>query len=121
MRLPITWHTKGGGPIFLGGAVRYFTDRATKRTPEEGDTSPGVLFSSGYIAGGSVAAILVIFLSLIPRFEATVNLGGSLPMWWRDSSLPATVSIGLLVAVLAFFGMQRSSRPLVRTTDDEKT
>ena len=44
-------------PIFLGGAVRYFTDRVTRRTPQEGDTSPGVLFSSGYIAGGSVAAV----------------------------------------------------------------
>src|SRR4029077_13981276 len=35
-------------PIFIGGAVRYLADRVTRRAPEEGDTSPGVLFSSGY-------------------------------------------------------------------------
>jgi uncharacterized oligopeptide transporter (OPT) family protein len=106
-------------PIFLGGAVRYFTDRATKRTPEEGDTSPGVLFSSGYIAGGSVAAILIIFVSLIPDATGTMDLSQWLPTWWNESSLPATVSISVLVAVLAWFGMQKTSRPLVRSTEDE--
>jgi hypothetical protein len=105
-------------PIFLGGAVRYAADRATRRSPEEGDTSPGVLFSSGYIAGGSVAAILIIFVSLIPDAAANMDLSKSLPTSWNDSSLPATVSIAVLVAVLAYFGVQKASRPLVRSENE---
>jgi putative OPT family oligopeptide transporter len=98
-------------PIFLGGAVRYLADRAARRTPEEGDTSPGVLFSSGYIAGGSVAAILIIFLSLVERVDKSLGAFSSLlPEWWSTSSLPAALSVVFLVAVLVYVGMQKSSR-----------
>lgn len=100
-------------PIFLGGTVRYFADRVTRRTPAEGDTSPGVLFSSGYIAGGSVAAILIIFLSLVPGADKFLNVGGRLPEWWTASSLPATLSIVFLVAVLGYTGLQKTSKKTV--------
>jgi putative OPT family oligopeptide transporter len=61
-------------PIFFGGLVRYFVDRARAKqlahkqlTPEqlaaEGDKSPGVLMASGYIAGGAIAGILIAFLA----------------------------------------------------------
>lgn len=44
-------------PIFAGGVLRWLVDKVRNR-PEEGDSSPGVLLSSGYIAGGSIAALL---------------------------------------------------------------
>ena len=55
-------------PIFIGGVVRWLVDRAIRHkhrhsqlTEEqlvaEGDKSPGVLMSSGYIAGGAIAGI----------------------------------------------------------------
>ncbi|MGH9362059.1 MAG: OPT family oligopeptide transporter, partial [Thermoanaerobaculia bacterium] len=44
--------------IFLGGLVRRWVDRRAKLTPEEAESSPGVLFSSGLIAGGAIAGIL---------------------------------------------------------------
>jgi hypothetical protein len=40
-----------------------------------------VLFSSGYIAGGSVAAILIIFLSLAPGAAPFLEVGRRLPEW----------------------------------------
>jgi putative OPT family oligopeptide transporter len=105
-------------PVFLGGAVRYFADRATRRTSEEGDTSPGVLFSSGYIAGGSVAAILIIFATLIPGASEFLDVGRHLDKSWNDSSLPAAASILVLVVVLGYMGLQSATKPAARETED---
>ncbi len=58
-------------PIFVGGMVRYLADKPWKRRTEEekrraeleSETSPGSLLSTGYIAGGAIAGVLVAFLS----------------------------------------------------------
>ena len=44
-------------PIFAGGLVRWFVERKTG-VAEESEVSAGTLFSSGLIAGGSLAGIL---------------------------------------------------------------
>ena len=44
-------------PIFVGGIVRWFVERKTG-VAQESEISPGTLFSSGLIAGGSLAGIL---------------------------------------------------------------
>jgi putative OPT family oligopeptide transporter len=63
-------------PIFVGGLIRYLADRAGRksngRVPSEAESEmgPGVLLSTGYIAGGAIGAVLVTFLSFsdeIPR------------------------------------------------------
>jgi putative OPT family oligopeptide transporter len=67
-------------PIFVGGVVRYVADRWGRRDPEhpiteaESDSSPGVLLSTGYIAGGTIAGVLIAFLSFgetVPRLLST--------------------------------------------------
>ncbi|MFO0917237.1 MAG: oligopeptide transporter, OPT family [Planctomycetaceae bacterium] len=105
-------------PVFLGGVVRYLADRVTRRTEDEGDSSPGVLFSSGYIAGGSVAAILWIFLSLIPGVDQTMNFGSRLPTAWTGSDIPAVISIVFLIAALAWFGLQKSQKSSITRPHD---
>ena len=56
-------------PIFVGGLVRYLADRAGRkpggRAPSEAESEmgPGVLLSTGYIAGGSIGAVLIAFLA----------------------------------------------------------
>jgi uncharacterized oligopeptide transporter (OPT) family protein len=61
-------------PILIGGAVRYFVDRARRKelaahklTEEqlaaEADKSAGVLLASGYIAGGAIAGIIIAFMA----------------------------------------------------------
>ncbi|MBK7585723.1 MAG: oligopeptide transporter, OPT family [Myxococcales bacterium] len=68
--LPISSST----PILAGGLVRYLADRqiqkrfAGKNLTEEQltaetDKSPGVLLSSGYIAGGAIAGIVIAFVA----------------------------------------------------------
>jgi putative OPT family oligopeptide transporter len=48
-------------PIFIGGLVRWWVERKTGET-QESDLSAGTLFSSGLIAGGSLAGILFAIL-----------------------------------------------------------
>jgi len=70
-------------PIFIGGMVRWLTDRYVRRKYRgmnltedqlvaEGDKSPGVLMASGYIAGGAIAGILIAFMAGVP-FMANFN------------------------------------------------
>jgi putative OPT family oligopeptide transporter len=61
-------------PIFVGGLIRWMVDRkqraalkdsnlSEERLAAESDKSPGVLLSSGYIAGGAIAGIVIAFLA----------------------------------------------------------
>src|SRR5687768_12632404 len=70
-------------PIFVGGLVRWYVERKTGAA-EESDISSGTLFSSGLIAGGSLAGILYAVLfgrGLIPAADdsgALAPLGAAL-------------------------------------------
>jgi putative OPT family oligopeptide transporter len=61
-------------PLFVGGLIRWLVDFWKRRQLRnsglseeqlvaEGDKSPGVLLSSGYIAGGAIAGIVIAFLA----------------------------------------------------------
>lgn len=72
--LPLSTST----PIFAGGLVRYISDKWGQSSSAgqparetDSDTSAGVLLSTGYIAGGAIAGVLIAFLNLsddIPKF-----------------------------------------------------
>src|SRR5207248_6529440 len=68
-------------PIFIGGLVRWLTDRwrGVSASEAETETSPGVLLASGYIAGGTLCGLLYGFLVM----AASVELFG-LPSDLRD-------------------------------------
>src|ERR1043166_1048311 len=64
-------------PIFAGGIVRWFVERKTGHA-EESEVGSGTLFSSGLIAGGSLAGILYAILfgrHLIGAADDTETLG----------------------------------------------
>ena len=54
-------------PIFVGGLLRWLTDRwrGESASEAETETSPGVLLSSGYIAGGTLCGLLIGFLVML--------------------------------------------------------
>jgi putative OPT family oligopeptide transporter len=67
-------------PIFIGGLMRYFADRAGRPagspapSDAESDLGHGSLLATGYVAGGAIGAVLVTFLSFsneIPRQLST--------------------------------------------------
>lgn len=92
-------------PIFLGGLIRYWADRrrAGARKQQglaaesdlEAESSPGVLMSSGLIAGGAIAGIALALLALVPEVQAAMNLGEA--GWELDDGLSLVPFVVLMV------------------------
>jgi hypothetical protein len=61
--LPIS----ASAPIFVGGVVRHLVERkrGKTQTDAESETGSGVLFSSGLIAGGAIAGILLALTQIM--------------------------------------------------------
>ncbi len=73
MYLPLSATT----PIFVGGMLRWLADRLRGRSASEAETetSPGVLLSSGYIAGGTLCGLVIAFFVFLPdSFNQTLDL-----------------------------------------------
>ncbi|MGC4029513.1 MAG: oligopeptide transporter, OPT family [Steroidobacteraceae bacterium] len=125
--LPISTTT----PIFVGGLIRWFMDLRMRRDPDMAklseveftaitDRAPGVLFASGYIAGGAIAGILIAFLAgFVGNFDAALQRWATAhnPFFagpWSDllSLLPFAVLVLLLwlVARGSWLGGGRDSR-----------
>jgi uncharacterized oligopeptide transporter (OPT) family protein len=92
-------------PIFVGGVMRWLVDTMRNR-PEEGDSSPGVLLSSGYIAGGSLAALLGAAIEFTPSIKEALNLSPKLFGHAEpESDLHVTVAFGVLCLILIAIGV----------------
>jgi putative OPT family oligopeptide transporter len=92
-------------PIFIGGMVRKLTDKLRNR-PDEGDSSPGVLLSSGYIAGGSLAALVAAALEFTPGLKASLNLSHMLFNTEEpESDLNVVIAFAVLAVVLIVVGI----------------
>jgi putative OPT family oligopeptide transporter len=86
-------------PIFVGGIVRWWVERKTGHH-DESEISSGTLFSSGLIAGGSLAGILYAGLfgnNLLP--EADGDTTGLIP--FLHEGTVGTIAGVLLFAALA--------------------
>jgi hypothetical protein len=92
----------------------------------EDDSSPAVLLSSGYIAGGAIAAVMISFMNFRPWIldkidfaakpvaEGLTNkswFAGLLPEWWFESTAPALVAFGVLCLVLLVVGASKRGSP----------
>ena len=107
-------------PIFAGGLVRWLVDKWRGNPSAEDDSSPAILLSSGYIAGGAIAAVLISFLNFAPEWLAAVDfsatpdvaptrrnlVAGLLPSWWFATSWPAMAAFSLLALILWFVGVR---------------
>jgi putative OPT family oligopeptide transporter len=86
-------------PIFAGGLVRAWVERKTGKT-EESEVGSGTLFSSGLIAGGSLAGILYAILfgnGIVPEADSGAN-HGLLPVLHDGTG-------GLIAGGLLFFAL----------------
>ncbi len=92
-------------PIFIGGLVRYAVDRIRGSQADDSETSPGILLSSGYIAGGSIAGVLIAFMTFAPSLVTWIDQTGRLGEAWKASQWPSIAAFGLLMLVMAMAGL----------------
>lgn len=73
--LPISAST----PIFIGGMIRWLVDKRSKKLSDaESESSPGVLLSSGLIAGGALAGMaLAIIAGASEELSKKLNLAAA--------------------------------------------
>jgi putative OPT family oligopeptide transporter len=96
-------------PIFLGGLTRWIVDKITKKSASESEMSPGVLLSSGYIAGGAIGGIVIALFALAPKIFEPLRIGEN---WtWTQENWPSLVAFGVLILLLMLVGMEKLLRP----------
>jgi putative OPT family oligopeptide transporter len=59
--------------MFAGGIVRWMVEASSKESKEEGEASPGALYSSGLIAAGGVFGLLGIVINLLQDPEISTH------------------------------------------------
>jgi putative OPT family oligopeptide transporter len=120
--------------IFLGGLLRWGVDsyqarvsqasiaaagddpearaRAEIEAIRKSETSPGVLLASGYVAGGSLAGVVVAFLEFAPAFKNKLDLSKMVePLGTVTNEMIAVGVFALLIAFAALVGMGKLFPP----------
>jgi hypothetical protein len=92
-------------PIFCGGVVRYFVDRAAQRAGESEDSeiSSGSLFASGLIAAGGIAGLIGVALK---AWEATYAQNRDIlnvPHTFLDHDWVSVLAFAALAYALYYF------------------
>jgi uncharacterized oligopeptide transporter (OPT) family protein len=90
-------------PIFLGGLIRWFVDRraraqAAGQSATESETSPGVLASSGLIAGGAIAGIVLALFSIREDWAAKLDFSALWPAFTGSEG----VALAFFLALAGF-------------------
>jgi uncharacterized oligopeptide transporter (OPT) family protein len=85
-------------PIFVGGLVRYWVERKTG-VAGESELSTGMLYSSGLIAGGSLAGILFAVLVGTETIGPLQAIGNAVPFLHGEDA------IGQIAGTLLFFAL----------------
>lgn len=97
-------------PIMLGGMVRWLTDRATGSPKDQSiaqeESSPGILLSSGLIAGGALCGILLALTSLNKSVSDKINFSGAVGHL-AESDAFALIMLLLLAVLLWAVGAKK--------------
>jgi putative OPT family oligopeptide transporter len=116
MYLPLS----ASSPIFVGGMLRWLSDRLRGKSATEVDTetSPGVLLSSGYIAGGTLCGLIIAFFVFLPKnFNDALDLSRYVAD--IDPKITALVMFLILAAILLWIGTRRTTPEKDNLTTDE--
>jgi putative OPT family oligopeptide transporter len=96
-------------PIFCGGMVRWWVERKSGAT-QDSEISSGTLFSSGLIAGGSIAGILFAILVGTGTIAPFQSIGAAFPYFAADGPVGELASTALFFAmavIVARFAMRK--------------
>ncbi|MBI3939249.1 MAG: oligopeptide transporter, OPT family [Acidobacteria bacterium] len=91
--------------IFVGGIVKWWASRATKTREGESELTPGMLYSTGLVAGGSLAGVAIAILAGVREggFARLLNLGAAVGLEQKlgaAADLIALVAFGALALLL---------------------
>jgi putative OPT family oligopeptide transporter len=100
--LPLSTST----PIMVGGIVRFISGKTARRklSAAEAESGPGVLFSSGLIAGASVIGTILAFLQLSEptrNFLNAVNVSSRIPGFATSDLVSLLLFCGLAAILWA--------------------
>jgi putative OPT family oligopeptide transporter len=100
--LPLSTST----PIMVGGIVRFIAEKTARRklSAAEVESGPGVLFSSGLIAGASVIGTILAFLQLSEptrNFLNAVNVSSRIPGFATSDLVSLLLFCGLAAILWA--------------------
>jgi uncharacterized oligopeptide transporter (OPT) family protein len=112
-------------PILVGGFVRWLADAQIGRRfagqnltadelEAEGNKSPGVLLSSGYIAGGAIAGILIAFVAgVMSDLQSKIDDWAKAhnPMFEGPNADALSMIPFVLLSVLLYFIAVRVEKP----------
>lgn len=98
-------------PIFAGGIVRWIVDKWLRHGQPESEMSPGVLMSSGLIAGGTITGVIAQAIQLKWNIAEAGKWLGSL----AESDTFALLPFVLLAVFLALVGGEKLLRSGSRT------
>jgi putative OPT family oligopeptide transporter len=96
-------------PIFVGGLLRWVTDRwrGVSASEAETETSPGVLLSSGYIAGGTLCGLLLGFV-FMPLGPTALSITPAEYLQTDAAKVLALVMFAVLGAVMLWVGSRKT-------------
>jgi putative OPT family oligopeptide transporter len=120
-------------PIFAGGILRWAIDsyqarksaadihaagddpearaRAEIEAIRKSETSPGVLLASGYIAGGSLAGVVVAFLEFAPTFKNAIDMEQKIAPFGHVNDVIAVGVFAVLIGFAAVVGAGKLFKP----------
>ena len=85
--------------MFMGGLLRWFVDRKTgvrEGMDASSDSGPGVLFSSGLIAGGAITGVLLTAFA-VKGWDAAFNLEKTIGAFGTSALVAIVVFLGFLL------------------------
>jgi hypothetical protein len=89
--------------IFAGGLVRALVGRGAKRSLAEEESGPGILYSSGLIAGGTITGLLLTIPQSIGR-DDLFSVVRYFPAWLEENRVTALLMFCFLSATLYYIG-----------------
>jgi putative OPT family oligopeptide transporter len=98
-------------PIFCGGMLRWLADKWSRRSTGESEMSPGILLSSGYIAGGTIAGIVAACLAI--RYKGLEKFGPSKLGEYALNNWTTVAAFGVLCVLLFLIGSRRNGEQTV--------
>ncbi|WP_026508645.1 OPT family oligopeptide transporter [Butyrivibrio sp. MC2013] len=91
--------------IMIGGAIRYLIDRRNNDSEENSETSHGILFCSGLIAGeGLIGIVLAIFA--VFGFDKVINLSSVLNL----GTVGGIIVLAAIVALVFKSGLKKNEK-----------